>query len=140
MNFGDFTIPDDVSYWETLITQSVSGSIPAGQKLQYSVAQITMPWSGYVSAALHHTGNYSPGVMAVSCWPYGSPGPTQVYAGSMLEVTSPGGAWMTIPYMAQWISLAKGTVVNLGMEVQCNIGNVNWNASSINGCIRVFRD
>jgi hypothetical protein len=139
VNFGDFTIPDQVHVWETLVVTNVSGVIPAGSNIKYSLATVTMPWSGYLDASFYHAGSYNPAIMGVSCWPYGSPAPTQFFAGSNLE-SSTGGAWMHIPYMAQWTGLAKGTVVNFGIEVQCNVGNVSWNAGMFAGSLRAFRD
>jgi hypothetical protein len=137
MNFQDFAVPDDVHVWETLVMSSIGTVLAAGQSMNTGLINVTMPWQGSVTAELYLLGSYANAVMGVSCWPYGT-APTNAYAGSTLEAC-PNGAWMQVPYIAQWVNAAKGTVVAVGMQVQCNIATQNWTCNSINGVVRAYR-
>jgi hypothetical protein len=139
MNWGDFPVPDQIHYAETLIVAPISGQMGGGQSLNFSLANVTMPWAGTLTTSCYHTGSVgTAAVIAISCWPYGTQ-PTQYYAGSQLE-SFPYGGYTNCPYMAQWTGLAKGQVVNMGIQVQCNIASQPWTCDRIDGSLRMFRD
>lgn len=138
MNWGDFPIPDQIHYAETLIFVNTSAALGGGQAANFSLVNVTMPWAGNLTCSLWHEGSVgTASYNAISCWPYGS-GPTTYYAGTQVE-SFPYGGISLVPYMAQWTALAPGQIVNLGVQVQCNVASQVWNCASIYGSVRMYR-
>lgn len=138
MNWGDFPLADQIHYAETLIIVGTSASLGGGQSANFNLANVTMPWAGNLSCSLWHQGSVgSASYNAYSVWPYGT-GPTQFYAGTNVE-SFPYGGWGIAPFMAQWVNLAQGQVVNVGVQVKSDIASVAWDCSSVCGSLRMYR-
>jgi hypothetical protein len=137
--FGSHPVPENSTYLETMVNLGLSGALAYQQSTTIAVATASMPWAGNLSANLYHTGSFAPGVMQILVQPNSTPGPTESWWGALLEYGDIGGTHTFCPHQAVWRDLAKGTVVNVGIKVTVQTGNVNWDMGAVVGTLRMFR-
>ena len=136
--FGNFAIPEATYYDERWVQASTPGDIVNGQSTYHTVATVTMPWPGALTASLYHSGWMGAGLCTLVCMSYGT-APTTSYGGAFTEYCRID-AWNTCGMFAQWADLGAGAVVSIGLQVLCTGGNVVWHSSSTAGTLRLQRN
>jgi hypothetical protein len=138
LNFGDFELHRNLNYVERMVLLGpLTGAYAQGQRAQWHVSSVSMPWAGTLTAVLNHNGWYDAGVCTVTVWPWGT-APSSFYAGTFAE-GCPGASWAVLPLIAQWTGLTSGQVVNVGLDASVDASNVSWHPQWISGSVRMFR-
>lgn len=106
-----------------------------GGAVNFNVVAISMPWTGDVMVDLAVQLVYQPNILGAEVWPASSIGPSNFFAGKKQEYSTNGG-YLVCPMFAKWNSLAIGTYLTIGIQVQNKVANGAVNCIRCVGSMR----